>query len=367
MLSTTARDKWFPRPADTVMFRVVIMRQLLLLLAALSFGQQRDDPARIRQAAALVEQQRWRDADELLRGMKPPLEFKQVIAFHRLRAAVASALGRKSEAAEEMRQALRFDAKNQDMILATAKVERAAQEYDGAVERLSGLPESALVLKLLGDIEQERGRFAEAEKAYRRAAELAPNEEQYRVDLAVSFLRRDEFDEARKVLAEMHSPRSRVLLGLAHYALGKDAEAAKALLEASDLEPGAALPVRILGELQVRASSAPDDAAVDRVCLWADRDSDPHAAALCGALVFRLARAAGDKGVANDVVERLSTAAKAAPQDATAQCELAAVYDWLGKAEDARAPSEACLRLQPPGAESRPAFVREVLAGLGAK
>jgi len=334
---------------------------VLLLLAASAYGE--TDPARLNRGAALAREHKWAEAEATLKGVEPPNAPGERIAFHRLRAAVASGLGHHREAAEEMRSALRWSPANKDLLLATAVAERAAGEIDAAIQHFRAVPETPAVLTMLAEIYELRGDHLQAVKAYQRAAELAPNEEQYRLNLALEFMRHDTFDAAIRTLEPMRSPRSRVLLALAQFAVEKNQEAAKALLDASDLEPGWSAPVEILGELQMQQMSAPDAAAVDRVCAWADRIQQGHAEALCGGLVLRLAREENDRANAGDIVDRLRTAANKAPEDATAECELARAYDWLERWTEARAPAEACSRLSPeqPEAQARLARVYQRL------
>ena len=64
----------------------------------------------------------------------------------------------------------------------------------------------------------------------------------------------------------------------------------------------------------------------------------------------RLAREDQSKDAADDIVDRLATAAKSAPQDDVAQCGLAEAYEWLGRWPDARAPAEACAGSRPDSA-----------------
>ncbi len=125
--------------AKAVMFRIAAMILVLLLLAASAHGQ--TDPARLNRATALAREHKWAEAEATLKGVEPPNAPGERIAFHRLRAAVASGSGHHREAAEEMRSALRWSPTNKDLLLATAVAERAAGEIDAAIQHFRAVPE----------------------------------------------------------------------------------------------------------------------------------------------------------------------------------------------------------------------------------
>src|SRR5206468_10299410 len=97
-----------------------------------------------------------------------------------------------------------------------------------------------------GDIQEKRGDYVEAVKAYQAAVALAPDHEQYRVALALELLQHYTFEPAITVLEQAvplfpKSARLRTLLGIAQYAAGRLEAAESAFTDAiaqqPDLEP----------------------------------------------------------------------------------------------------------------------------------
>jgi predicted Zn-dependent protease len=341
------------------------MRWTVLLLTATALAAQ-TDPGRIRRATEFARAGKWPEAETTLKGVEPPNAPGERIAFYRLRAEIASALGHNAAAASEMRAALALAPSKADLLLATATAERRAGENQNAVEHLLALPKSPPNWTLIGELQNTIGDRDAALKSFAEAANLAANEEAYRLRYAYELARDEKFEAARTILTDMRSPQGRTLLALIDYATGKDDEAAKALLEASDLELDWAVPVEILGELELRRDGAPDSSAVDRVCLWADRTKEPHGQALCAALVLAAARSQSSKEAGDDILERLTEAAKAAPDDATAQCALAQASEWLNRKEAAAGSAERCALLRPKQ-EDRSALARRLIKEFAGK
>src|SRR5690349_20024617 len=102
-----------------------------------------------------------------------PAAIPQRIAFHRLKAAIASGLGEAASAAEEMRAALELDRENPGLLRAAAVAEAAAGELENALRHAGAAGNTAPAQSLIGDIQQRRGRHVEAAKAYQAAVALA--------------------------------------------------------------------------------------------------------------------------------------------------------------------------------------------------
>jgi len=209
---------------------------LLLWLLATQAGLQ--------EAVSLARQGRYSQARQALVGVAEPQDISQKIAFHRLKAAIASGLKENSVAANEMRAALAFAPANPQLLVATAVAEAEAQQFSQAIEHARSAPNNAAAQALIGGIEQKQGKFPEAVTAYREAIRLAPTSEPYRIALAATLIEHQAFESAIALLKD--SPKSaklRVLLGLAQYGHGDNAEAQESLEEAIALVNG------FLGEL----------------------------------------------------------------------------------------------------------------------
>ena len=137
------------------------MRAFLLLALALQLPLQ--------EAVTLVREGQFQQAEDQLRGQPEPRDLKQRIAYHRLRAAIASGLHRLPQAAAEMQQALALAPQDDNLRTATgfALIENGA--ITEAVEVLKSAKESALTLTLLGIARYAQGEFKDAESLLNRA------------------------------------------------------------------------------------------------------------------------------------------------------------------------------------------------------
>jgi tetratricopeptide (TPR) repeat protein len=270
------------------------------------------DGERIQRAIELTRAKQYPEASAALKGVTEPEGAAQRIAFHRLKAAVASGLGDPGQAVEEMREALRVAPQDAGLKLATAVAETA-----------------------LADHEEKRGDFVSAAHAYQRVVELAPDQEQYRLNLALELVQHQTFEPAIAVLEQAaprfpKSARIRTLLAVANYAVARTDDAVRRLVQALAIDP-AFEPAREYLSRIVLESSAPDSTAVESLC--------GHKDAICAAA--RLRRDRDETGAFRE----LQIAARTAPDNSVARCELGRAYEWREEWDAARTEMEACIRL----------------------
>ena len=268
--------------------------------------------------------------------------------------------GEYSSSIEELIRAVELDPNRGDLTFNLALAEFKAGRLADALHSAEGcraFHDSADLEDLLGDIQEARGDNLAAVRSYQAAIALAPNDENYRLSLAVEFIRHNNFDAARVVLkqAEELWPKSwRVQLanGMVEYFAGSYEEASRILIRAADLarEPEAALGY--LGEIQMDQASPPTAAVIAQLCGYADQHSkDGKFQYYCGGLQFRRDYGSGDKTHANEIVRRLRLAANSETRDPAPHCQLGKVYRWLDEWPEARAESESCVRMDPDSAD----------------
>ncbi len=290
---------------------------------------------------ALAREKRYAEARKALESASEPSAVPQRIAFHRLKAAVASGLGDAVAAADEMRLALALAPEDIPLQMATAAAEFQAGRLDDALTHVHAGQNTAVGQALLGDIEEKRGHYLEAAKAYQQAVALAPDQEQYRIALALELVQHYSFEPAIAVLEQASSlfPKSariRTLLGIAQYGAERYEEAEQALTEAIRLAPDLEPVYSYLTQVALESPSAPSEAVLKMVCA---RD-----AIACAALQSRTARAVGDSDMQAQAIVEL----KRAPSDnVVARCELGRAYQAKAQWTDARSELETCVRLDP--------------------
>src|SRR5262249_59732680 len=117
-----------------------------------------------------------------------------------------------------------------------------------------------------------------AVRSYQAAVTLSPNEEKYRLSLALDFIRHKTFEPAKVVLRqaeELHSDswRIQLALGMVEYFAGNEKDAGRILVHAADLAPEPEPALQYLGDIQMDQASQPDPDAVARLCRYADAHS----------------------------------------------------------------------------------------------
>jgi Tfp pilus assembly protein PilF len=313
------------------MIRAVIA---VLVLCAVALAQAPDE--RIDRAIRFARNKQYAEARRALAGVPAPADRNAAIAFHRLRAAIASGLGEHRAAALEMREGLALAPGNANLLLATAVAERQAGLLDDALAHAEAAAQAvpgAQVETLIGDLQEARGKYVEAANAFKRAVELAPADEQARLNLALELVRHHTFEPAVTVLEQAaaafpRSTRIRTLLGVADYAIAKTDEAVASLIAALDIDPSFTPAREYLARITLDAQT-PDAGAVNALCKQRD--------GWCTAVRLRANREDAD------AFADLQRTAK----DGPLRCELARAYEWREQWTAARTEMEACVRSDP--------------------
>jgi tetratricopeptide (TPR) repeat protein len=283
------------------------------------------------------------------------------VAFRQRLAQVLIAHGQVSEFIEELKRAAELDPDRADLIFDLALAQFKAGQLDAALEsaeKCKTLGDGADVEDLLGDIQEERGDNLGAVHSYQTAVSLAPGEEKYRISLAVELMQHQGFDAAKTVLqqAEELQPKSwriQLALGMVEHFTGSDERAAPILVRAADLAPDPEVALRFLGGIQVDQSSAPNPAALDRICRYSDHHpKNGKMEFYCGALLFQQDYVAGVRAHLDEIVKRLRTAAGILADDPGPHCELAKVYRSMDRWQEALPQAETCARMDTNSAEA---------------
>ena len=295
----------------------------------------------LERAVSLARDKRYAEARTALKGVPEPADTAQRVAFHRLKAAIASGLADSKGAAEEMRHALALAPSDPSLLLAAAVAEQQAGLLDEALQHARSAGSTAQAQAVIGDIQEKRGEFVEAAKAYQSAVALAPDREQYRIALALELVQHQSFPPAIAVLqhAAPLFPKSgtiRTLLGIAQYGDGDVAGAEKSLTEAIAVDPKLQPAYVYLTRLALDSSAAPRDGVVGALCGWSET--------VCCAMKLRIAREKDDAKLQRDAMAGLK---RAPPGDAIGHCELGRAYEWTGQIPEAKTQMEQCVRLDP--------------------
>jgi tetratricopeptide (TPR) repeat protein len=298
---------------------------------------------------------------EILNALRTtPLQRAEELALRQRLAEVLIAHGEFSTAIEDLQRAVELEPNRGDLAYDLALAQFKAGQTDDALksaEKCKAIGDTAEVEDLLGDIQEANGESLDAARSYQAAVTLAPNEEQYRLSLAVELLRHDNFDAARLVLEQAQSvwPQSwRIQLALAMVEnfSGSDDESSRLLMHAADLAPEPEMSLRYLGQIQMDRAAAPAPAAIAQICRYSDQHpKNGKLQYYCGALVFRRDHTLGDKNHADEILRRLHTASSLLTNDALPHCQLGAVYRWLERWQDAIQSSETCVRMDPDSAD----------------
>lgn len=261
-----------------------------------------------------------------------------------------------ADAVTDLRRAAELQPSNPDLRFDLALAQfKAGQGKDAlqTAEQLKSLHDSAELEDLLGDIQESLGDSLSAVRSYQAAAALAPDNENYQISLALEFIRHENFQPARLTLqqAATRFPRSwriQTALGMVEYFAGTKPLASEVLLRAAALAPQPQLVLRYLGDIELDDSSPPDNAALSRICSFAE--AHPQAAReqyYCGALLLHRDYAARDRSHVDEIRRRLTLAAKTLAQESGPHCELGRLYVWLEEWKPALRQSELCAQLDP--------------------
>ncbi|HEX4228474.1 MAG TPA: tetratricopeptide repeat protein [Bryobacteraceae bacterium] len=308
----------------------------LALFSAVLFAQ-----SSLEKAVSLTRERHYAEARQILVGVPEPAEVTQRIAFHRLKAAIASGLGEPALAVREMHSALALSPNDAKLLLATAIAEMQAGLLDDALHHAQSAGSSPTARAIVGDIEDQRGDYAAAAAAYQAAVSLAPDQEPYRVALALELIQHQSFAAAIKLLKESaplfpHSAKLRTLLGIASYASGFGDDAISAFESAIAVDPHFDAAYSCLAQVLLESSAPPRQQDVNLLCGWN--------AIACSAVRLRVAREHDD---ATTIRHSIAILERAPPDNALARCELARGYEWSNQLTAARVQMEACVRLDP--------------------
>jgi tetratricopeptide (TPR) repeat protein len=239
-----------------------------------------------------------------------------------------------------------------DLALANFRAGRIDDALTSA-ERAKRLADSGSIESLIGDIQEKRGDPLAAVHSYQAAVTLEPSEERHHLALGLELLRHQTFDAALLVLKQAstlfpQSQRVKILLGLAYYFVDRSADASQALLEAARMDPQDETAARYLGEITLQDTSTPDPAAIAQVCRFADEHPQNQTAdAFCGGILLKVARDRGEVSHRPEILRRLQHAARVAPKESMARCQLGKAFEWAELWSQARPEAEACVRLDP--------------------
>jgi tetratricopeptide (TPR) repeat protein len=279
----------------------------------------------------------------------------------RVRAAeLLTRYGKFPEAVDQLKKAAALDENRPGLLCNLALAQLQAAQLDDALasaEKCKAAGDSAEIEDLLGDIQEARGDNLAAVKSYQAAIVLAPNEEKYRLSLALELLRHKSFEATKVVLqqadeAHPNSWRIQFALGMLEYFMGKEDEATPILQRAADLSPDPPIALKYAGDIQLDRASGPDPALISQLCKYADLH--PKEATMqyyCGALLLRKDYVAENKSNMPDILRRLNNAAHRLPNDPGPHCHLERAYRWMDQWQSALQESEICVRLDPDSAQ----------------
>ncbi|MFL6415314.1 MAG: tetratricopeptide repeat protein, partial [Bryobacteraceae bacterium] len=308
----------------------------LALLASLALGQ-----TELQQALTLARAGRFAEARDMMKGVAAPRAIPQQVAYHRLKAAIASGLHENGTAAAEMEAALALSPGDGSLLLATAVSEDQAGNDKKAIDILSKAGSNADAKSLLGDILQKQGDAAESVNAYREAIHLDPQREAFRMALGRELVALGAFDQANVALQESLSsfPKSAPLLtlfGILQYSGGQVDGAKQALLRAISADSGYGPAYLSLARIALESANTPGAEESAALCRW-DKIT-------CSALRLRSARDNNDKELERRSIAVLQAAP---PGNATAACALGQAYTWNDRPQEARLSLETCVKLKP--------------------
>jgi tetratricopeptide (TPR) repeat protein len=296
---------------------------------------------------------------ELLRSTQ--LASRDQLLFLQHLAEILISHGEYSESIEALKAAAEIDSDRADLQFNLALAQFQAGRPDdaaGTAEKCKALDDTADLEDLLGDIQESRGDNLAAVRSYQAAVALAPSEEKYRLSLAVELIRHNSFEAAKAVLkqAEDLEPKSwriQLALGMVEHFAGTDEEATRFLLQAAEFAPDPQPALKYLGDIQMDRASAPNPAALARLCAHADRQpKDGNMQYYCGALLFRRDSASGHQTDAEEILRRLHASAGLLPDAPAPHCQLGRAYRWLERWQEALDESETCARLDANSADA---------------
>lgn len=276
--------------------------------------------------------------------------------------------------------------------LALAYLEGA--RLDDAALVIAPFTTNAEAADLLGTIEQRRGNVSEASQAYRRAIELAPRNEDYRVNFGSELLCEGKLGDAVKVFRaglqkNPESWRMRLGLGSSLYIAGQYEDAAAALLEAAQRHPDAPIVYVLLAKAYEAAPALQPQIAVMLESYVRLEPTDASVYLAYGDLLyyrqqFNAARHAYERALSLDpgsgeahlkfgvvlqfqgetkqALAEFERAVKANPKLGAAHYRLGLAYQKLGRTREAQAEMSAFRELGVQTGDARDQIMRSLTA-----
>jgi tetratricopeptide (TPR) repeat protein len=213
------------------------------------------------------------------------------------------------------------------------------------LEPLRRDPARAEIENLLGDVFERLGRHLDAARAFQRAAEGAPHNEDYRFDFILELMRHDTFSAAVAVAepAATDFPRSlrmRLALGIALFGNEQFEKASNVLFETARAFPQSELALHVL----VFAAEASRE-KLDQVQALLESYQKTHSNEFLP--YYLLGRIEMMKGVAARAAPLLIKSAELNPDFADTQFELGKALDDLGQKRQAADRYRRAVQLQP--------------------
>jgi tetratricopeptide (TPR) repeat protein len=257
-------------------------------------------------------------------------------------------------ATQQFRRLLELQPESYDLKYNLALAYHRAAEEDQAESLLESLLEgkdNAELQNLLGDVEENRGNKPRSLAAFRRAAELGPQNEEYRYDYARSLVRASSLNEAMEVFkaATRDFPGSaRMWLGwgATYYLAGNYAGAAKTLLHAADIAPQNPQVYYLLGRDYDAAGALQDTIAQRFAGYLARQQQDAWAESFYGRILAARAQQSSSEDLA-EAQHHLERAIALDGRLAEPHAELGTILEKRNQLGEARRELERAVELDP--------------------
>jgi tetratricopeptide (TPR) repeat protein len=239
---------------------------------------------------------------------------------------------------------------NYDLALA---YHRAGEEDQAAAQlrKMLAQGDKAELENLLGSVEEKRGNYPQALMAFRRAAELAPKNEEYQLDFATEIaFHWNPIEAVKAFAAELKNfPNSAKLwmgLGGSYYLLAKYSDAVDSLLHASRLAPGNPDVYALLGLAYDAAGPRQKDIEKKFRDYIKTHPSDALAHYFYGKILLDQSKGRAAGGL-DQARRQLDTAIGLNPSLVQAHLELATLLRMRGDTQGARSQLETAVKLDP--------------------
>jgi tetratricopeptide (TPR) repeat protein len=257
-------------------------------------------------------------------------------------------------AIQQFQRLLEIQPESYDLNYNLALAYHRAAEEDQAAALLASLLEhkdNAELQNLLGDVEENRGNKPRSLAAFRRAAELGPQNEEYRYDYARSLVRASSLNEAMEVFkaATRDFPGSaRMWLGwgATYYLAGNYAGAAKTLLHAADIAPQNPQVYYLLGRDYDAAGALQDTIAQRFAGYLARQRPDAWAESFYGRILAARAQQSSSEDLA-EAQHHLERAIALDGRLAEPHAELGTILEKRNQLGEARRELERAVELDP--------------------